>query len=120
MLVIVQLQQWNKDNYKGLIPQFDGGPKAKLDYKEQDNVIEEISGKGMTIKDTIKYVNTKHETDYTYSGGWRILRKVKNVPYGKPYIQNEKKTRRCRGYFKKKLALFFTFDPIWFGRFWVP
>jgi len=28
------LQQWNKDNYKGLIPQFDGGPKAKLDYKE--------------------------------------------------------------------------------------
>ena len=48
------------------ILQFDGGPKAKLDYKEQDNVIEEISGKGMTIKDTIEYVNTKHETDYNH------------------------------------------------------
>jgi len=29
-------------------------------------VIEEISGKGMTIKDTIEYVNTKHETDYNH------------------------------------------------------
>ncbi|NCN68384.1 MAG: hypothetical protein GW779_06825 [Candidatus Altiarchaeum hamiconexum] len=70
-------------------------------------MIEEISGKGMTIKDTIEYVNTKHETDYTYSGGWRILRKVKNVPYGKPYIQNEKRPDDAEDILKKSLLFFY-------------
>jgi putative transposase len=45
------LKGWNERGYDGLTPEFDGGPKPKIDGGEWDRIVQEIEGKGMTIRD---------------------------------------------------------------------
>ena len=95
------LQQWNKNGYKGLVSKFTGGPKPKLTNQKWDDVIKEISGKGMTIISVIAYIQAIYEITYSYSGAWRVIRKIKKIPYGKPFIQNEKRPENAEELLKK-------------------
>ncbi|PKP56954.1 MAG: hypothetical protein CVT89_05325 [Candidatus Altiarchaeales archaeon HGW-Altiarchaeales-2] len=67
------LQQWNKNGYKG----------------------------GMTIISVIAYIQAIYEITYSYSGAWRVIRKIKKIPYGKPFIQNEKRPENAEELLKK-------------------
>ncbi len=85
------LSRWNEEGYDGLIPQNRNGREPKMSSAEWDEVIKEIKDKGMTIKDTIKYIKDTRGVDYSYKGAWKIIRVKKRANYGKPYIINAKR-----------------------------
>jgi transposase len=95
------LSRWNKQGYEGLIPQNRNGKKPKMSLDEWDQVIKEIECKGMTIKDVLKYVKDTRGIDFSYKYGWKILRRIKKVKYGKPYIRNEKRPNDAEDFLKK-------------------
>jgi transposase len=95
------LSRWNDQGYCGLIPRNRNGKKPKMSLDEWDEVIKEIEGKGMMIKDVLKYVKDTRGKDFSYKYGWRILRIVKKVKYGKPYIRNEKRPVDAESFLKK-------------------
>jgi transposase len=95
------LSRWNKQGYEGLIPQNRNGKAPKMPFDEWDKVIKEIEDKGMTIKDVLKYVKDTRGVDFSYKYGWKILRAIKKVKYGKPYIMNEKRPTDAEDFLKK-------------------
>jgi transposase len=95
------LSRWNDQGYSGMIPRNRNGKKPKMSLDEWDEVIREIEGKGMMIKDVLKYVKDTKGKDFSYKYGWRILRIVKKVKYGKPYIRNEKRPVDAESFLKK-------------------
>ncbi len=101
------IKRWNEYGYKGLIPKFTGGPKPKMNDEEWDKVVNEISGKGMTIKDVVAYLKEKYNIVFGYGWVQRVLRNKKNVVYGKPYIENEKQPADAEDILKKKFLLCF-------------
>ena len=71
--------------YDGLAPEFDGGPKPRIDGSEWDKVVDEIEGKGMTLRDVQVYVKDTRGVHYAYKTVWKVLRKER---YGKAYKMN--------------------------------
>ena len=99
--IIYWLGRWNRDGYKGLIPQKGGGKKPKLSSEEWDKILKEIENKGMTIEDVRDYVKRTRNVEYSYKSMWRILRVDKKVKYGKPYIKNSKRPKDAENILKK-------------------
>ncbi len=95
------LSDWNKHGYEGLIPQNRNGKEPLIPFDEWDKIIKEIEGKGMTIKEVIKYAKDTRGVEYSYKGGWKILRAIKKVKYGKPYIRNNKRPVSAESFLKK-------------------
>ncbi len=92
---------WNKNGYDGLMPHFTGGPKPKLPDSEWDKIVKEIEDKDMDLKQVTVYVNTTRGVKYAYNGVWRVLRKKKHIPYGKPYPRNVKRPKGADAILKK-------------------
>lgn len=95
------LKRWNERGYQGLAPEFDGGPKPRIDSSEWDRIVEEVEGKGMTIRDVAVYVKDTRGVNYSYKTVWEILRKEKKVRYGKAYKMNAKRPPDAEGILKK-------------------
>ena len=73
------LSRWNKRGYEGLIPQNTGGKVPKISSEEWDEIIKELEGKGMTIKDVVKYVKDTRGVELSYKRVWKVLRVDKKV-----------------------------------------
>src|SRR5438128_12022846 len=73
------ISAWNnsKHGLDGLIPNFTGGPKPKMDASEWDKIVREIENKGMTIRDVAVYVKDTRGVNYAYKTVWKVLRKEK-------------------------------------------
>jgi transposase len=95
------LSRWNKKGYEGLIPQNTGGKVPKISSEEWDEIIKELEGKGMTIKDVVKYVKDTRGVELSYKRVWKVLRVDKKVKYGKPYIRNNKRPKDAENFLKK-------------------
>lgn len=96
------LKAWNADGQGGLTPNFDGGPKPRIEGSEWDRIVEEVRGKNMTLRDVAVYVKTTRGVEYSYDMVWRALRKERKVRYGKPYAMNEKRPENAEGILKKR------------------
>ena len=94
---------WNKSKHglDGLIPNFTGGPKPKMDESEWDKIVSEIENKGMTIRDVAVYVKDTRGVNYAYKTVWKVLRKEKKVRYGKAYKMNAKRPPDAEEILKK-------------------
>lgn len=95
------LKRWNEKGYGGLTPEFDGGPKPRIDESEWDKIVKEIENKGMTIRDVTVYVKDTRGVNYAYKTVWEILRKERKVRYGKGYKMNAKRPADAEGILKK-------------------
>lgn len=95
------LRAWNNKGYGGLMPSFKGGPKPRMPEGEWDRIIEEIEGKGMTLKDVKVYVKDTRGIDYSYKTVWYVLRKKRKVKYGKPFIQSDKRPKNAEEVLKE-------------------
>jgi len=96
------LSRWNKSGYEGLIPVKGGGIDPRMPLLEWDNILKEVEGKGMSIKDIVAYVKLSRGVDYSYKTVWRIVRVVKKAKYGKPFIRNEKRPKNAEPILKKE------------------
>jgi putative transposase len=95
------LRRWNANGYDGLAPEFDGGPKPRMDSGEWDKIVNEIEDKGMTIKDVAVYIKDTRGVHYAYKTVWEVLRKEKKVRYGKAYKMNSKRPPNAEEILKK-------------------
>ena len=95
------LKRWNEKGYDGLAPEFDGGPEPRLDDSEWDKIVNEIEGKGMTIRDVEVYIKDTRGVRYAYKTVWEMLRKEKKVRYGKAYKMNAKRPPDAEEILKK-------------------
>ena len=95
---------WNNSKHgsDGLIPNFTGGPKPKMDESEWDKIVSEIENKGMTIRDVAVYVKDTRGVNYAYKTVWKVLRKEKKVRYGKAYRMNTKRPPDAEEILKKR------------------
>ncbi len=94
---------WNKGGYEGLKPNFTGGYKPMISSSVWDEIIEEIKDKAMTLRDVQVYVNTKYGVDYAYHGVWHLGKGEEKSSVWQTLSKRYKKTRGCRGDFKKNL-----------------
>jgi transposase len=88
--VTTWLASWNQGGYQGLKPEFSGGYAPRLSHQEWDQVVEQIKGKGYDIEQVRQLIRKQKAVEYSYDMVWYKLRKEYKLPYGKPYIENEK------------------------------
>ena len=84
------LKSWNKAGYRGIKPNFSGGYAPRLSQKEWDELVESLKGKCYDIEQVRQKIQKEKGVSYTYKMVWYKLRKEYKLPYGKPYMQNQK------------------------------
>jgi len=92
---------WNAGGYEGLKPDHKGNPNPRISSSKWDQILEEIKGRGMTLKDVQVYVNTKYGANYGYTSVWYWVRKKKKIPYGKPYPMDTRRPANAEEILKK-------------------
>lgn len=93
--------RWNTGGYQGLKLELTGGPKPKLAQGQWDEVAEYVKGKGMTLEDARQHVLQQYQVGYKYHMVWRELREKRRLPYGKPFMVNERMPADAEGQLKK-------------------
>jgi transposase len=96
------IRAWNERGVDGLVPNFTGGPKRRMESSEWDKIVDEIEDKGMTLKDVEVYVKDTRGVHYTYATVWKALRKERKVKYGKAYKMNVKRPPDAEEILKKR------------------
>lgn len=94
--------RWNAAGYQGLKLELTGGPRPRLGAGQWDEVAEHVEGKGMSIEDARQYVSQRYGAGYGYHMVWRELRQKRRLPYGKPFMVNDKRPADAEGQLKKK------------------
>ncbi len=103
--VTTWLKSWNKAGYQGIKPSFSGGYAPRLSQKEWDELVEQIKGKGYDIEQVRQKIQKEKGVAYTYKMVWYKLRKQYKLPYGKPYMQNQKMPAEAAKEIKKSRGL---------------
>jgi len=98
------LRKWNKEGFDGLVPQFDGGPKPRIDDDQWKEILGEMEGKGMTLRDVRVYIKKTRGVRYSYGGVWKVFRKKLKTRYGKPYVKNYSRPEDAVEILKKGLT----------------
>ena len=83
-------RRWNDGGYQSLKLELTGGPKPQLNAEGWDAVAAHVKGKGMSVEDARQYVLREHKVEYSYDMVWRELRHKRKLPYGKPFMVNDK------------------------------
>lgn len=95
-------RRWNERGYQGLKLELTGGPKPQLSAAQWDAIAEQVKGKGMSIEDARQYVIEQHHVHYSYDMVWRELRQKRKLPYGKPFMANDKMPADAEEQLKKR------------------
>lgn len=82
---------WNRGGIEALKPDFKGGYAPRISSSKWDEILEEVKGKAMTLRDVQVYVNTKYGAGYAYTSVWYWVRGKKKAPYGKPYPRDARR-----------------------------
>lgn len=95
-------RRWNEGGYQCLKLELTGGPKPQLSAEQWDAVAEHVKSKGMSIDDARQYVLERHQVNYSYDMVWRELRQKRKLPYGKPFMANDKMPADAKEQLKKR------------------
>jgi transposase len=96
------LKHWNVAGYQGIKPNLSGGYAPRLSRKEWDELVDSIKGKGYDIEQVRQRLITEKGVAYSYKMVWYKLRKEYKLPYGKPYMQNQKMPADAKERVEKK------------------
>jgi putative transposase len=95
------LDSWNKQGYAGLIPNFSGGPKAKLGEGEREELKRIIGEKdAWTLREVRELIKEKFNVEYSHMQVWRIL-KSWNMHHAKPYVLDKRRPDDAEAILKK-------------------
>lgn len=80
------LDSWNKQGYKGLVPNFSGGPKPKVGEAEREELKRMLGEKdAWTLREVRELIKEKFNVEYSEMQVWRILTSW-NMHHAKPYV----------------------------------
>ena len=75
------LKRWNKSGYDGLVPNFNGGPKAKLSEEEIEILKNLLKHKDdWKLKEVRKLIKEQFGVEHSEMHVWRIMVKLKQAP----------------------------------------
>ncbi len=95
------LDSWNKRGYEGLVPNFSGGPKPKLEDDEREELKQILIGKdAWTLREVRELIKEKFDVEYSEMQVWRILTSW-NMHHAKPYILDKRRPDDAETILKK-------------------
>lgn len=98
------IKAWNKDGYKGLIPNFGGGRPSKLTEKQKDELKELLKAKeNWMTNEILNLIKKKFGVSYSSRQVSRILRSF-GMHYSKPYPEDYRKPENAKEILKERLT----------------
>jgi putative transposase len=95
------LDSWNKQGYKGLVPNFSGGPKPKVGEAEREELKRMIGEKdAWTLREVRELIKEKFNVEYSEMQVWRILTSW-NMHHAKPYVLDKRRPDDAETILKK-------------------
>jgi putative transposase len=95
------LDSWNKQGYKGLVPNFSGGPKPKVGEAEREELKRMLGEKdAWTLREVRKLIKEKFNVEYSEMQVWRILTSW-NMHHAKPYVLDKRRPDDAETILKK-------------------
>jgi len=97
------IKAWNKDGYKGLIPNFGGGRPPKLTEEQKEELKRLLKAKqNWMTNEIIGLIKKKFGVSYSSRQVSRILRKF-GMHYSKPYPEDYRKPKNAKEMLKERL-----------------
>lgn len=95
------LDSWNKQGYKGLVPNFSGGPKPKVGDAEREELKRMLGEKdAWTLREVRELIKEKFNVEYSEMQVWRILTSW-NMHHAKPYVLDKRRPDDAETILKK-------------------
>jgi putative transposase len=95
------LDSWNKQGYKGLVPNFSGGPKPKVGEAEREELKRMLGEKdAWTLREVRELIKEKFNVEYSEMQVWRILTSW-NMHHAKPYVLDKRRPDDAETILKK-------------------
>jgi putative transposase len=95
------LDSWNKQGYKGLVPNFSGGPKPKVGEAEREELKRMLVDKdAWTLREVRELIKEKFNVEYSEMQVWRILTSW-NMHHAKPYVLDKRRPDDAETILKK-------------------
>ena len=95
------LDSWNKQGYKGLVPNFSGGPKPKIGEAERNDLKLMLGEKdAWTLREVRELIKEKFNVEYSEMQVWRILT-AWNMHHAKPYVLDKRRPDDAETILKK-------------------
>lgn len=95
------LDSWNKQGYKGLVPNFSGGPKPKVGEAEREELKRMLGEKdAWTLREVRELIKQKFNVEYSEMQVWRILTSW-NMHHAKPYVLDKRRPDDAETILKK-------------------
>lgn len=95
------LDLWNKQGYKGLVPNFSGGPKPKIGEAERNDLKLILGEKdAWTLREVRELIKEKFNVEYSEMQVWRILT-AWNMHHAKPYVLDKRRPDDAETILKK-------------------
>ena len=95
------LDSWNKQGYKGLVPNFSGGPKPKVGEAEREELKRMLGEKdAWTLREVRELIKEKFNVEYSEMQFWRILTSW-NMHHAKPYVLDKRRPDDAETILKK-------------------
>jgi putative transposase len=95
------LDSWNKQGYKGLVPNFSGGPKPKVGEAEREELKRMLGDKdAWTLREVRELIKEKFNVEYSEMQVWRILTSW-NMHHAKPYVLDKRRPDDAETILKK-------------------
>ena len=95
------LDSWNKQGYKGLVPNFSGGPKPKVGEAEREELKRMLGEKdAWTLREVRELIKEKFNVEYSEMQVWRILTSW-NLHHAKPYVLDKRRPDDAETILKK-------------------
>ncbi len=95
------LDSWNKQGYKGLVPNFSGGPKPKVGEAEREELKRMLGEKdAWTLREVRELIKQKFNVEYSEMQVWRILTSW-NMHHAKPNVLDKRRPDDAETILKK-------------------
>jgi putative transposase len=95
------LDSWNQQGYKGLVPNFSGGPKPKVGEAEREELKRMLGDKdAWTLREVRELIKEKFNVEYSEMQVWRILTSW-NMHHAKPYVLDKRRPDDAETILKK-------------------
>jgi putative transposase len=95
------LDSWNEQGYRGLVPNFSGGPKPKLVDADREELKRMLAEKdAWTLREVRELIRGKFNVEYSEMQVWRILTSW-NMHHAKPYVLDKRRPDDAETILKK-------------------
>ena len=100
-------KRWNESGFAGLVPDYTGGPKARLTDEQKAEIRSALEIQPMDTRSVRLLIKQDYGVDYTEKQVHIILKKL-GLHHAKPYPRDYRRPEDAEARFKKNSAMLWT------------